>query len=246
MQLLHLGLIDYQAAWSLQRTLADARSRGLVDDLLLTLEHPHTYTLGRSARREHLLLTERDCAARGIAVIDVDRGGDITYHGPGQLVAYPICYLGEPDATGRLLKADYIGYIRRLEEVLIRTVAYYGIQAHREPGLTGVWVNTPAGLLKIAAIGVRVNARGVSTHGVALNLTTDLAYFDGIIPCGIQDKGVTSIAALTGNQDIPIDTAAERFAAEFCRVFGCSLTTARPAAVLAAAGIPEAEWPAAR
>ena len=225
--LIHLGLTDYETAWDIQRRLAEARAAGQIADTLLLLEHPHTYTLGRAAHIEHLLMSEAERARRGVKVIHVDRGGDITYHGPGQLVAYPIRYLGQPDPTGRLVKADYVGYIRSLEEVLIRTLAPFGLQGYRVEGYTGVWVEGPSGPEKIAAIGVRVNARGISTHGAALNVTTDLTYFRGIIPCGISDRAVTSMQALLGERTPPMREVIASFEAAFAGVFGCELIPAR-------------------
>lgn len=220
---IELGLVNYQEAWELQRQLAEVRAQQQIDDTLILLEHPDTFTLGRSAHSEHLLLSREECANRGIQVIDVDRGGDITYHGPGQLVAYPIRYLGKPDLRGHLVQADYVGYIRRLEEVLIRAIAPFGLIGRRESGLTGVWVDTRVGPAKIAAIGVHVNARGISTHGVALNVTTDLSYFDGIVPCGIHDKAVTSLWALMRDNVPKMQDVAESFASAFMEVFDCTL-----------------------
>jgi lipoate-protein ligase B len=221
--LIPCGLMDYSEAWSLQHELARARGAGEIDDTLLLLEHPHTYTLGRSAKREHLLLSEAECAARGISVLEVDRGGDITYHGPGQLVAYPIRYLGEADASGRLVRADYIGYLRQIEEVLIGTLRVFGITGQREDGLTGVWVETAKGPAKVAAIGVKITARGVSLHGTALNVTTDLSYFGGIVPCGISDKPVTSLRALLGADAPDMIAVSEAFCAAYEAVFACAL-----------------------
>lgn len=221
--LLNLGLTDYHEGWEIQRTLAKARANGAIDDTLILLEHPHTYTLGRSAHVEHLLFSPEECTRRGIDVVEVDRGGDITYHGPGQLVAYPIGYLGQPDARGRLVQRDYVGYVRRLEEVLIRTVTPFGLEARREKGLTGVWVDTRIGPAKIAAIGVRVNASGVSTHGAALNADTDLSYFDGIIPCGIRDKAVTSLRALMGDATPSMEEVIASFSAAYQDVLDCQL-----------------------
>jgi lipoyl(octanoyl) transferase len=225
--LIHLGLTDYRKGWEIQRALAEARASGSIGDTLLLLEHPHTYTLGRSARPEHLLFSAEECARRGIDVVEVDRGGDITYHGPGQLVAYPIRCLGEPDASGRLVQRDYVGYVRQLEEVLIHTIAPFGLEGRREDGLTGVWVNTRIGLAKIAAIGVRVNARGVSTHGVALNVTTDLSYFEGIIPCGIRDKTVTSLGTLLRDAVPPMEQVITSFTAAYQDVFDCVLLVSK-------------------
>lgn len=228
-----LGQVEYNRAWQIQRDLADARATGHITDTLLVLEHPHTYTLGRSTQPGHLLMSEEERARRGVTVVEVDRGGDITYHGPGQMVAYPIRYLGKPDLSGRLVKADYVGYIRNLEEVLIRTVAHFGIEGRREEGYTGVWVDTPSGPQKIAAIGVRVDARGISSHGVALNVTTDLSFFRGIIPCGITDKPVTSLEVLLGKATPSMTQVIEKFAMAFATVFGYQLVTARLEELLA-------------
>lgn len=216
----HLGMVGYTAAWDIQRQVAEARGAGTVPDTLLLLEHPHTYTLGRSAHLENLLFDAEERAQRGIELVEVDRGGDITYHGPGQMVAYPILYLGQPDPTGRLVKADYVGYLRKLEEVLIHLLAGFDIKAMRKEAYTGVWVETPAGPEKIAAIGVRVNARGVSTHGAALNVTTHLDYFGGIIPCGITEYPVTSLEKLLGKDCPPMAEVMASFTDAFARVFG--------------------------
>lgn len=194
------GLLPYADALALQNQLVEARGAGGVDALIL-LEHPHTYTLGTSAHEEHLLMPPEERVRRGVDVYRVDRGGDITYHGPGQLVGYPILKLPRGEDG---LRADFVGYVRDLERVILRTIGDYGVQGKTIPGLTGVWVDMPAGEVKIAAIGVRVNVRGVTKHGFALNLNTDLSYFDGIVPCGIYDKGVTSLAALLGE---PVDKA---------------------------------------
>ena len=176
-----LGTVGYQEAETLQRAL-HGRSD---DDYLLLLEHPHVYTLGSSAKLDHVLC---DPATVGAELIEADRGGDVTYHGPGQLVGYPIIDL-KPD------RCDVHRYVRDLEEVLICVAADYGIAAGREPGLTGVWV----GGSKLAAIGVRI-ARWVTSHGFALNVATNLDYFNLIVPCGIADRGVTSLAALLGHE----------------------------------------------
>ncbi|MFN8449150.1 MAG: lipoyl(octanoyl) transferase LipB [Anaerolineae bacterium] len=208
---LRLGRVPYADAWALQDRLADERGRGGVDRLLL-LEHPHTYTLGSSGRDEHLLMSEAERERLGIDVFRVDRGGDITYHGPGQLVGYPIIQL-ERDA----LRADFVGYLRRLEQVLIATLADYECARRTIKGLTGVWVDTPRGDAKIAAIGVRINVRAVTKHGFALNLNTDLSYFGGIIPCGIR-TGRDQSGGAAGE---PVDEAAvtarlvEHFGAAF-------------------------------
>lgn len=208
--------IPYQQAWDWQNALAEARSRDEAPDRLILLHHPHTYTLGTSGHEKNLLLSPEELKQRGIAIFHVDRGGDITYHGPGQLVGYPIIQLPRNPQT---LRTDVIAYVRNLEMVIIRTLADYGVVGRPIAGLTGVWVDTPSGDAKICAIGVRVNVRAVTKHGFALNLNTDLSYFEGIIPCGIRDKGVTSLAALLGH---PIDEAevVNRVIHHFGEVFG--------------------------
>jgi lipoyl(octanoyl) transferase len=180
-----LGQVPYGDAWALQNRVADQRRAGLVPDTLILLEHPHTYTIGRSGTREHVFLNEEELAARGITCIDVDRGGDVTYHGPGQLVGYPILDLGP--------KPDVGLYLRNLEGCLIDVLSDFGIAAGRLSGYTGVWI----GDRKIAAIGIKVS-QGVTTHGFALNVSTDLSLFTHILACGIPDKGVTSMALELG------------------------------------------------
>lgn len=190
-----LGLVDYDTAWSWQRDLFVARLGDEVGDTLMLLEHPHTYTLGRRAVAEDLVYDDAERSARGIALFEVDRGGRATYHGPGQVVGYPIVALGE--------RYDVVGYLRKLEEALIRTAADLGVVAHRDPEHTGVWVGTN----KLAAIGVKIT-RGVSMHGFALNVTTDLDMFGGIVPCGIQGRWVTSIERETGERHASKSVAA--------------------------------------
>lgn len=204
--------MPYADALALQRALADDRRAGIVGDLLLFVEHPHVLTLGvrGDGGRSHILATAEMLAARGVEVHETGRGGDITYHGPGQIVGYPIIDL-KPD------RCDVHRYVRDLEEVLIRTTAEYGIDATRVEGLTGVWV----GCDKLAAIGVRIG-RWITSHGFAFNVTTDLGYFDLIVPCGIADRGVTSLARLLGH---PVDRreVEDRIAAHFGEVFGADL-----------------------
>ena len=191
------GRVDYDVAWDWQKALVAERmeSPDLVDKLLL-LEHPHTYTLGRRGRLENLLWDEATLAERGASVHRVDRGGDITYHGPGQLVGYPILNLNH---LGRYGLSRIKAYVRDIEEMLIQAIAPLGIDGQRYEGFIGVWVNTPDGLEKIAAIGVYINNRGITSHGFALNVATDLSYFAGIVPCGIDDHGVTSVAKVLGS-----------------------------------------------
>jgi lipoyl(octanoyl) transferase len=203
-----LGHLRYDDALALQKSLVADRQAGRIGDVLLLVEHPHVLTLGvrGDGGRSHILETEDALAARGIDVHETGRGGDITYHGPGQIVGYPIVDL-KPD------RCDVHRYVRDLEEVLIRVSADYGIQAGRVEGLTGVWVGGD----KLAAIGVRI-ARWVTSHGFALNVTTDLDYFNVIVPCGIAGRGVTSLARLLGR---PVDRSEveERIVIRFGEVF---------------------------
>lgn len=184
-----LGRIAYADALALQRQLVEERRAGRIDDVLLLVEHPHVLTLGMKGDggRSHILAGAEALTARGVEIHETGRGGDITYHGPGQVVGYPIVDL-KPD------RCDVHRYVRDLEEVLIRTAADFGVAAGRVEGLTGVWTG-PDRRLKLAAIGVRIS-RWVTSHGFALNVSTDLGFFDLIVPCGIADRGVTSLRAL--------------------------------------------------
>lgn len=213
----HLGQMPYQQAWDLQAELVRTRSQDETPDRLLLLEHPHTFTLGSAGHEEYVLWDQAERQRRRVELFRIDRGGDVTYHGPGQLVGYPILKL--PRTEDQRLRLDVRGYLRNIETVIIRTLADYGIQGKLVEGLTGVWVDTPRGEKKICAIGVKINVRGVSKHGFALNINTDLSYFDGIIPCGIPDKGVTSAACLLGG---PVDEAPvmERLVVHFGEAFG--------------------------
>ncbi|MFO8172832.1 MAG: lipoyl(octanoyl) transferase LipB [Longimicrobiales bacterium] len=182
-----LGEVPYQETLRLQEELVAARRGGEISDQLLLLEHPHVITLGTSFREEHLLLSPGEREARGIQLFRAGRGGDVTYHGPGQLVGYPILDL-KPD------RKDLHRYLRDLEEVLIRTLKRFGLSGYREEGMTGVWL--PQG--KVAAIGVRVSSGWITSHGFALNVDPCLEYFSSIIPCGIREKPVTSVAEALG------------------------------------------------
>ena len=182
-----MGRIDYAEAWELQRRLFEARVKNACGDVVLLLEHPPTYTLGRRAEPSDLVYGDAERSARGITLYEVDRGGRATYHGPGQLVGYPIIALGVP--------FDVLAYLRSIEEMLVRTAAVYGVAAERDRRHTGVWV----GRDKLGAIGVKIT-RGVTMHGFALNVTTDLSMFEGIVPCGIPDRWVTSLQAQTGTR----------------------------------------------
>ena len=182
-----LGSVGYEAGLALQAELVAARREGDVPDTLVLLEHPHVITMGTASKEEHILVDADRSRALGITRHETGRGGDVTYHGPGQLVGYPILDL-KPD------RKDLHRYLRDLEEVLIRAVGRMGVDADRVDGLTGVW--TRAG--KVAAIGVRVSSGWITSHGFALNVAPDLRYFETIVPCGIPDRTVTSLAALLG------------------------------------------------
>ncbi|MFO7681801.1 MAG: lipoyl(octanoyl) transferase LipB [Chloroflexota bacterium] len=201
-----LGQIDYDAAWDLQKELVAARleAPGLGDQILL-LEHPPTYTLGRSGKLDHLLLTDDELAAQGFTVRWVDRGGDITYHGPGQLVGYPILNLPRLFGLLDFEKPDFRRYLHQLEEVIIVALAGFDIVGWRYEGYTGVWVDRANGPRKIAAIGVRVNAKGISSHGFALNVNPDMSHFAHIVPCGISEHGVVSMAEILERPLTPTD-----------------------------------------
>ena len=222
-QKMDLGRLEYAAAWQLQRELAAARGADQIPDTLLWVEHPHTYTLGSAGDERNILFDAAELATRGITVHRADRGGDVTYHGPGQIVGYPLLKL---DASGEGLHADVVAYVRALESVIIRAMARFDIDAGRYPGLTGVWVglgdDEPRDPAKIAAIGVRITTRRVTMHGFALNVAPDLEYFRGIIPCGIPDKPVTSLAAWTGRTFARADVIGALEAA-FAAVFGFRL-----------------------
>ncbi|MHB1006488.1 MAG: lipoyl(octanoyl) transferase LipB [Chloroflexota bacterium] len=209
-----LGTVDYQAAWDLQVVLVRARRAGEIPDQLLLLEHPHTYTLGRGAEAAHILLDRTRLRGLGVAVYETDRGGDVTYHGPGQLVGYPIVNLRRGDQS-----VDAHRYLRNLEETLIATLADFGVAAGRCPGYTGVWLGNE----KIAAIGVKI-AGGVTSHGFALNVNADLSYFRYIVPCGISDKGVTSLDRVLGRAVAMAEVVAV-VAGRFAEVFACRMKT---------------------
>jgi lipoyl(octanoyl) transferase len=200
--------MPYGEALALQRSLVEDRRANRIPDTLLLVEHPHVLTLGvrGDGGRSHILATADALASRGVEVHETGRGGDITYHGPGQLVGYPIIDL-KPD------RCDVHRYVRDLEDVLIRTASDYGVAAGRVEGLTGVWV----GREKLAAIGVRI-ARWITSHGFAFNVSTDLDYFTLIVPCGVADRGVTSLTRLTGRPIDPVEVA-ERVTAHFSNVF---------------------------
>jgi lipoyl(octanoyl) transferase len=228
----YLGRVRYSAGLELQARLVGLRKAGAIGDVLVMLEHEPVLTLGRAmgrkdGGRDHLVLTEEALRARGVEVVETNRGGDVTYHGPGQLVGYPIFDL-RGDLSGPLRAAGKrlgpVDFVRLMEEALIRAMADYGVAAQRVPGRTGVWTQPNAAVQerKLAAIGIHVSA-GVTSHGFALNVTTDLKDFEWIVPCGIRDRGVTSLElesrSADPDTDLALQTAAERVARQFGHVF---------------------------
>lgn len=206
-QVVKMGRVDYEAAWRLQKAVVAAKRAGSFPDTLLLLEHPPVYTMGRRRVTGHLLVPRAQLEWEGLRVYEIERGGDITFHGPGQLVGYPILNLQN-------FRRDINLYLRRLEEVLIETLRRFNIAADRQAGLTGAWV----GDTKLAAIGIHVQG-WVTMHGFALNVNTDLAYFDRIIPCGIRDKRVGSMAQWLGDS-VRVETVADTLIECFGRTFG--------------------------
>ena len=229
---LDLGLIEYARAWKLQDEYAAEVADGKRAPTLLLLEHPHVYTFGRKGHAENLLWGEKTLKEKGIDIHWVDRGGDVTYHGPGQLVGYPLIPLGKLNEQKRIPGADYVGYVRKLEKTLIVALAHLGLAAGQRSGMTGVWVQPdvysrclrckpedrekPA---KIAAIGVKVDARGVSRHGFALNVEPDMSYWDGIIACGLADYPIVSIVDLLSHSP-EMQKVKTEIVAAFGEVFG--------------------------
>lgn len=207
LSVIHAGVMDYHKAWELQRLVFNKVKAGESNDTLILIEHPHTYTLGKVTDKANLIANEEYLSQNGITVVEIDRGGDITYHGPGQLVGYPIIDL-------KKWKQDSHLYLRQLEEVLIQTLSGYGISSGRKEGLTGVWIEER----KIAAIGIKISS-WVTMHGFACNVNTDLAYFGGIIPCGITDKAVTSLHKEL-NQNIDFGEFKSRTTDKFAEIFG--------------------------
>jgi len=239
-QLLQLGLTSYADALKLQEELVERRKRGEIGDVLLLLEHPPVITVGRNSKAENILLSKDELARRGIELFEINRGGDVTYHGPGQLVGYPIFDLRGFSGTDDKHKTLYpVEFMRKLEEVIIRTCAEYGVVTQRVKGLTGVWTRPIAGVTastepaKLCAMGIHIS-RGVTSHGLALNVTTDLKGFDSIVPCGISDKPVTSLnqemAAVFSTRTVkPLSIAevSETVAKNFGVVFDREIVPAR-------------------
>jgi lipoyl(octanoyl) transferase len=223
LSVIFLGRLEYRAALKLQRRLVELRRVGAVGDILVMLEHPPVLTLGRNAGREHVLLSDDELSARGVDLVETNRGGDVTYHGPGQLVGYPIVDLRGPiRASGKRLGP--VDFVRQIEESLIRTTADYGVVTGRVAGRTGVWTMRSGTIQekKIAAIGIHVSM-GITSHGFALNVTTDLKDFEWIVPCGISDRTVTSLELESTATDLSLPTAAERVARQFGHVFNAQV-----------------------
>jgi len=209
-----LGTVPYRDAWSLQQRLAAARRGGAIDDVVLLLEHPPVYTVGRNSDARHLGEGADSLIAAGAECLDVDRGGSVTFHGPGQLVAYPIVRLAEVfPIHGHSAHGDVHRYLRALEHALIATASAFGVRAQRRPPYTGVW----SGNRKLAAIGVKL-AGGVTTHGLAINIRNDLTWFDRIVPCGIEGAGVASLQAL-GARSLTPETVAPLLAMRLAAAF---------------------------
>ncbi len=212
-----LGLIGYAEAWALQKRIVAARKASAIEDVLLVCEHPHVITQGRNGKREHLLASEHVLRQKGVEYYETSRGGDITYHGPGQIVGYPILNLGA-------IRRDVVWYVRMLEEAMIRATSEFGITAERVAGKTGIWVKSGDTEEKLAAIGVHIS-RWVTSHGFAYNVSTDLRYFDLIVPCGIADRKATSLEKLLG-RSVEQEEVAPRIARHLGELFGLEMQEA--------------------
>ena len=229
-----LGLMGYAEAWALQKRVVAARKAAAIEDVLLLCEHPHVITQGRSGKRENLLASEHVLKQKGVEFHATDRGGDITYHGPGQIVGYPILNLGA-------IRRDVVWYVRMLEEAMIRATAEFGVAAERVAGKTGIWVKSENTEEKLAAIGVHIS-RWVTSHGFAYNVSTDLRYFDLIVPCGIADRKATSLEKLLGRR-VETEEVAPRIAHHLGEVFGLEMKEASRFELLEK--LQEAEQPVA-
>ena len=245
-----VGLIGYTEAWELQKRLVVARKTAAVEDVLLLCEHPHVITLGRNGKREHLLASEQVLRQKNVEFRTSDRGGDITYHGPGQLVGYPILNLGA-------IRKDVVWYVRMLEEAMIRVTAHFGFRAERIAGKTGIWVRSgpsqvnvspekgsaaaPVTEEKLGAIGVHIS-RWVTSHGFAYNISTDLRYFDLIVPCGIAGRKATSLEKLL-QRAVRRDEVLAPLSRHFGEVLGLEMRECSPADLLAR--LDKAEQPGA-
>src|SRR6266446_289953 len=214
-----LGLIDYAEAYALQKRAVAARKAGTIEDVLLLCQHPHVITLGRSGKRENLLASEQVLRQKGVEFHATDRGGDITYHGPGQIVGYPILNLSA-------IRRDVVWYVRMLEEAMIRATAEFGIASARVVGKTGIRVRAGNSEEKLAAIGVHIS-RWVTSHGFAYNVSTDLRYFELIVPCGIAERKATSLEKLLGRR-VSLEEIRPLLAKHVCEVFGLTIRTEEP------------------
>ena len=209
-----LGLLGYAEAYALQKRIVAARKADAIEDVLLFCEHQHVITQGRNGKPEHLLVGEHVLRQKGVEFYETSRGGDITYHGPGQIVGYPILNLGE-------IRRDVVWYVRMLEEAMIRATAEFGVTAMRVAGKTGIWVESENSEEKLGAIGVHIS-RWVTSHGFAYNVSTDLRFFDLIVPCGIVDRKATSLEKLLGRAVGKVDVA-PRLARHLGELFGRKL-----------------------
>src|SRR5499425_66152 len=209
-----LGLIGYPEAYALQKRIAAARKADAIEDVLLLCQHPHVITQGRNGKREHLLVSEHVLRQKGVEFYESSRGGDITYHGPGQIVGYPILNLGA-------IRRDVVWYVRMLEETMIRATAEFGIAAKRVAGKTGIWVDQGNTEEKLGAIGVHIS-RWVTSHGFAFNVSTDLRFFDLIVPCGISDRKATSLEKLLVRK-VEAAEVAPRLATHLGELFGLKM-----------------------
>lgn len=234
-QVLILGQVPYQQAWELQERLTTEIAAGARPPTLLLLEHPHTFTFGRQGKTENLLWDPPELLRKEVSVFWVDRAGDITYHGPGQLVGYPLLPLAPAgvSAADRRSQLNSVDYLRRLEETLLLALFSLGVQAHQVPGKTGVWIDCdftdpPA---KIASIGVKIDARGISRHGFSLNINPDMSYWQGIIACGIQDAPAVSLSELL-NPTPTFDQTCQQVISAFGRVFNLEPILIDPGALL--------------
>src|SRR5882724_6334616 len=215
-----LGLIPYAEAWELQKRFVAARKAEAIEDVLLFCEHPHVITLGRSGNRANLLASENVLRQKGVEFFATTRGGDITYHGPGQIVGYPILNLAA-------IRRDVVWYVRTLEDAMICATTGLGIESRRLVGRTGLWVGETGAEEKLAAIGVHIS-RWVTSHGFAYNVATDLRYFEMIVPCGIADRKATSLEKLLGRR-VLLEEIRPLLAKHVCEVFGLTIRTAEPA-----------------
>ncbi len=209
LNIFHYGMLAYSEALAVLQSSVEKRSKNLISDSLLLLEHPTTYTLGMCGKIDHLLIPESELKIRNIDVHRTDRGGGITFHGPGQLVGYPVLDL-------KTKKLDIRQYVEKLENVIIQAISDFNVPSRRFNGFPGVWVNNE----KVAAIGVKINAAGISSHGFAINVNTDLSFFQNIIPCGLADTKVTSVAEITGHaidMDKMKKSVADAFLSEFAK-----------------------------